>query len=88
MGQEQVAEAERKRALERIGFEQSEWNQLNWYVEFANKDVPNLSIGEALNLNIELCAVLGKLSGSTDPKAPGQVTHLQQRVRATPSGNG
>jgi hypothetical protein len=48
---------EDERALARIKFEASEWDQLNWYVQFAAKRIKQLSPGERLSLREEARAV-------------------------------
>jgi hypothetical protein len=45
---------EDRRALERIKFDVSEWDQMNWYVTLANADMGHLSPGETLSLQEEV----------------------------------
>lgn len=45
------------RALERIHFNVSEWDQLTWYVQFAQKDLDRLSPGELLSVREDVRAV-------------------------------
>lgn len=46
-----------QRPLTRIAFERSEWDELNWYVQFSNKDLGQLSPGEFISLEEELRAI-------------------------------
>lgn len=46
-----------QRPLERIKFEVSEWDQLNWYLQFAQRDFAILSGGELLSLKEEVRAI-------------------------------
>lgn len=48
---------EDQRPLERIGFERSEWDQLNWYVQFVGKELDRLTAGEFLSFKEEVRAV-------------------------------
>lgn len=48
---------EDERALQRIRFHVSEWDQLNWYIRFAREGWEQLSPGEQLSLREEIKAV-------------------------------
>jgi len=48
---------EDQRPLERIGFERSEWDQLNWYVQFVGKELDRLTAGEFLSFKEEVRAI-------------------------------
>jgi hypothetical protein len=48
---------EDERALGRINFSVSAWDQLNWYVQFAAKPIQRLSPGERLSLREEARAI-------------------------------
>lgn len=43
--------------LERIGFEKSEWDQLNWYIQLANTPLEHFSPGQRLTRNEEMIAI-------------------------------
>lgn len=45
------------RALSRTRFEVSEWDQLNWYVQFSARPLKDLSPGERLTLKEEATAI-------------------------------
>jgi len=45
------------RALSRIRFTASEWDQLNWYVQFSARPLKDLSPGERLTLKEEATAI-------------------------------
>ena len=54
-------------ALERIGFDVSNWDQLNWYVKFSQKHLQKLSGGDLRNLQEELVALLRVLENHSNP---------------------
>lgn len=48
---------EDQRPLERIKFQFSDWDQLNWYLHFAEQDIEKISGGEFLSLKEEVRAI-------------------------------
>lgn len=70
-----------ERALERVHYQRSEWDQLNWYVEFAGKNPEQISQGEFLTLKEELRAIertlVRKLVGSESLPEPTDEEILQ-----------
>ena len=78
-----ILEPTDQRALERIGFGKNKWDELNWYVRFAQMDLDNASQGDFLSLQEEFAALVTVHFRSRSPESvPSrkQIIEIQRTV--------
>lgn len=71
-----------ERALERIKFDVSEWDRMNWYVKLANMDFDKLTEGERLSLREEFWGIKHTLWLDKDNPEPiaNEIKGIQRNV--------
>lgn len=69
--------------LERVGFTKGKWDELDWFVRFARRDLDKASPGEFLSLQEEFAALVTAHFKSSPDSMPTreQIIEIQQIVR-------